>query len=365
MGDTVVCVGAIAAPLLLGGALWRLSRGAWRDGAHGPATPQGSRLLRGLRLVGTNALVLAFLLSVLFLPLETYYRLIADRSDALNLTRVSDRWFHRHYRFNNVGIRDDVDYHLTIAPGERRLTFLGDSVTVGHGIANVEDRFGNRVRREMGATWDVQILAANGLETGDELERLRGLVGAGYELDVVALAYSPNDISDLLPEWYGVLQRLYDERRKEPVVIRASLLADTCYWHLKALLDPGFRKYHEVLRNGYASEAWDIQQRRLLEIRELCRFRNASLTVFTFPLLELLGPAYPFRDVHARLDRLWAEAGVPHLDLLEVFEGRAASDLVVNRWDSHPNEEAHRLVAEAMVDFIEERFLARTLHQGP
>ena len=110
-----------------------------------------------LSLVAINLLVLAFLVSILFLPLEIYYRFIADRSDGLNLSRVSQRWFDRHYHFNNISIRDDIDYAAAIETGKRRLTFLGDSITPGHGVADVRGPV-----RESGPTGDRRDLGGSG-----------------------------------------------------------------------------------------------------------------------------------------------------------------------------------------------------------
>ena len=343
MEDWIVCAVAVATPLLLGGALWRLLRGAPRSGA--------------LSLVAINLLVLAFLVSILFLPFETYYRFIADRSDGLNLSRVSQRWFERHYQFNNIFVRDDIDYAAAIETGKRRLTFLGDSLTAGHGVADVEDRFGNRVRRAIGATWEVQVVAMNGLETGDEIEAVRNLVRAGFELDVVALIYYGNDIRDLLPEWNRDVERwLVAAQSSEPAWLRKSMFADFLYWRAQAYVEPALGRYHDVLLAGYASDKWEVQRKRLLELRDLCRARGATFVVVTFPMLELLGPEYRFLALHEQLDRFWSDAGVPHLDLLPVFDGRAASDLVVQPGDGHPNEEAHGLAAEAITRFIAERF---------
>ena len=119
-------------------------------------------------------------------------------------------------------------------------------------------------------------------------------------------------------------------------------------------MNPGVRRYHDVLHEAYETETWDLQRRRLLELYEFTRSRHAMLIVFTMPLFELVGPDYRFRDVHRKLGELWSDSGVPHRDLLDVFDDRAPSDLVVSRWDAHPNEEAHRLAAEVMVKFIRE-----------
>ena len=46
----------------------------------------------------------------------------------------------------------------------------------------------------------------------------------------------------------------------------------------------------------------------------------------------------------------WKALGVTAIDLRDVYRGIPASDLVVNRFDSHPNERAHRIAAQAVLD---------------
>ena len=50
---------------------------------------------------------------------------------------------------------------------------------------------------------------------------------------------------------------------------------------------------------------------------------------------------------------MWERLSVPHLDLLDVFEGEPPEDLVVNPYDAHPNEHAHRLAAAAILRFLD------------
>src|SRR5438046_47259 len=86
----------------------------------------------GLLLLG-NVLVLLFLVTILAVGGEIYFRFFYDATDAINLTKVSERWFQRHCRLNGSGCRDTIEYETRIATGKRRITFLGDSYTAGHG----------------------------------------------------------------------------------------------------------------------------------------------------------------------------------------------------------------------------------------
>jgi hypothetical protein len=82
--------------------------------------------------------------------------------------------------------------------------------------------------------------------------------------------------------------------------------------------------------------------------------------VVTFPFLQHLGPGYEFRAVHAQLGKFWQELGVPHLDLLDLYEAHRNERLTVNSHDAHPNVRAHALAAEAILDFVRKNAAARS-----
>ena len=75
-----------------------------------------------LALLAGNGLVLATLFAFVLLGFEAHLRFFYDASDGDNRTRVSQRWFARHWRNNNVRLRDDVDYPLRRTPGKRRIS---------------------------------------------------------------------------------------------------------------------------------------------------------------------------------------------------------------------------------------------------
>src|SRR4051812_31642508 len=123
-------------PALCAAGLWWFAR--WRRRRAAP--PSWVAVLLG------NALFLLLLLTLLLAGAETYYRFVYDTTDSLSYTRTSQRWFNRYYRRNSAGWRDNVEYALTIEPGKRRISFIGDSFAAGHGVKSVEDRFANRIR---------------------------------------------------------------------------------------------------------------------------------------------------------------------------------------------------------------------------
>jgi hypothetical protein len=316
---------------------------------------------RGIALLLGNAAVLALLLGLVWAGGEIYYRFWFDSTDSFGLTMVSKRWFERHYHFNWMQTRDDVDYTMRKVDSRRRITFLGDSFTAGHGIPEVGDRFANRIRRAHIARWEVHVLAFNGHDTGQELELLQGVVDLGYELDVLVLVYVLNDISDIVPEWTSIITRIHRDEGHEGFVFEHSYFANELYYRWRAASDPDIGSYYSFLQKAYQGEIWEAQKQRLTALHDLCAAHGAQLVVVTFPLLHALGPDYSYRPVHAKLGEFWAGLSVPHLDLYDVFAGYASERLVIGKYDAHPNLRAHEIAADAIGAFLERRIAPRAL----
>jgi lysophospholipase L1-like esterase len=350
LADTLLYGTILVLPLLFAVLLYWFAR---RLPTRRPSGGE-EHAVRWLRLLIGNLLVFLLASSALLAGFETYYRFFYDSTDSFGLTRTTERWFERHYQFNANAVRDNVDYAAKRTPGRVRITFLGDSFTAGHGIANVDDRFANLVRAARPA-WEIHALARNGLDTGGEIDMLQIAVRDGCELDRVVLVYCLNDIADIVPEWQAILDRIYERGRTPGFLVRNSYAADILYYRLKALRDPDVSHYYQFVRKAYDGPLWEVQKRRLGQLADFVGANGGKLLVVTFPFLHALGPRYEYQGVHEKLDALWQSLGVPRLDLLGVYAGFPSRKLTINGFDAHPNELAHRLAAKAIVEFLDQQ----------
>jgi hypothetical protein len=350
MGDNTVLVLFIALPLICGAALLAFARHLKRH----PGTGWG-------RLALGNLLVLALLLSILFPAGEVYFRFLFDSTDSLNYTKVSQDWVDKYWVQNSFGFRDNIEYMAQRAPGTPRVSFVGDSFTAAHGVASVEDRFANIIRRAH-PEWDVQVLAQLGYDTGDEIKLLQRLYAKGYQGDRVVLMYCLNDVSDMMPEWDQVIQRLSADARggRGGWLCRHSYLLDFVRTRIKAMRDPDIRNYFDFVRRGYTGSLWETQKSRLRTFRDLVESHDGHLLVVIFPFFHDLGANYSYQPIHDQLDQFWREEHVPCLDLLPVYRNLPPGKLIVNRFDPHPNEYAHALAAEVI-----DKFLRQNLTNSP
>ena len=306
------------------------------------------------RLLLGNGVILLCLLTLALAAGEVYFRFIFDTTDSIAYTKAAKRWMKRYYHYNKSKFRDDIEYALPLPPGRRRVSFVGDSFTVGHGIKNIEDRFANRIRR-LHPDWEVHVLASNGADTGGEMTLLDGYTARGYRLDEVVLVYNLNDINDLLTDWMAHLDKMANQIRQRPLICEDSYLLDTLYFRLVIARLPWIRSYFSHVREAYHGEKWEQQQQRLRALRDLVASRGGRLSVVTFPFLNALGPDYSYQFVHDELNAFWREEKVPHLDLLPVFKAMRPAAVTVNPFDAHPNELANALAAERINAFLLEQ----------
>jgi len=306
------------------------------------------------RLLLGNLLVLLIPLMLTLAAGEIYFRFCYDTTDSIAYTKVSERWIKRHYQHNKAKFRDNLEYSMAIAPGRRRVSFLGDSFTAGHGIKDVEDRFSNRIRR-LHPDWEIHVLAGNGLDTGAELGFLDSYTGRGYQVDQVVLVYCLNDVNDLRTDWERTQATIHNRVRERLPFYDDSYFLDLAYYRLTLAQLPAIKNYFPFVREIYRSEKWDEQKRRLRALHDLVERRGGKLSVVTFPFLNALGPDYAYQFVHDQLNAFWREESVPHLDLLPVFKDLPPARVTVNPFDAHPNEFANALAAERINAFLIEQ----------
>ena len=301
-------------------------------------------------LLTGNVLILAFLLSLLFLGFETYYRFVCDRTDAMGNTLVSAAWYKKYFRTNSLGFRDNIEYPMSRTPGKRRITFVGDSFTAGFGVKDLEDRFVNEIRRQH-PEWEIHAAAKPGLDTSTEVDIMHNLtVSNHYQIDVVVLVYQINDIGEVMPGWKDGYQRMMADGFRNSWLCQNSYFVNLFYHRWQLRQDSYMPKYFDEVDAAYKGQLWEIEKMGLLAFQNLTKIRGGQLLlVVTFPYMD---QAMRFKSVHEQLDRYWKENGVPHLDLLPIFSNQPPSKIIANANDAHPNEYAHQLAAQAIEEFL-------------
>lgn len=265
------------------------------------------------------------------------------------------------YHNNNFGFRGP---DLTPGDAERRddrvqIALLGDSFTFGEGV-KLEDTYGRLLEtalepRLRPLAVEVVNLAQPGFNTVNEVDCWLEF-GRLVRPDVVLLAFSPNDVllSRLQQDQHRELTGQYLRMFAEPSgierylqVVRLVRLVLT-----RQAVDAQMRRVtvqdlHTPDRGGFSS--WDLCTRGLTRLRDEVLAAGGRFVIVILPLLDGLDGAYPFDAIHDAVRAVGAAGGVPVIDLLPVFRGARDADLWVHPVDHHPNEVAHRMIADGIL----------------
>lgn len=306
-----------------------------------------------LRRFSGNLAALLMGLVALVLFMEGYFGFFYDQSDAFGVLKTSKRWFKRHYRVNNLGFRDNKDYVIKKEEGAGRLVFVGDSFTAGHGIIKVEDRFSNiiekRLVNELSPDYEVYNMAVNGWDTIDEVKSLKGLVQNGFETDMVVLCFNMNDIgrTSLTTNLDTYLfYRVIDEKLSQNWLLRNSYFINFLYGRIKLPSIPelaGRAVERRVM--SYDGDEWEKERELLQEFIDLCDKHGYELKVAILPLIGDLSRGFKMEAAHKKVGAFFKENGIEFIDLSDKLREYQMKKVIVNRFDSHPSEFAHRLIA--------------------
>ena len=253
--------------------------------------------------------------------------------------------------------------------GLARVLVVGDSFAYGQGVY-AEDTFAMRLR---GPGRDVRNCARPGHFLADviqtvteQAERQRPhMIIYALVLNDFMCADLPDDgphmtrtdgeegngpINDYILVRNQNLEELLASRRRGMGWVSVFLHSQAVRWFYRRWVNREIATATEdYYRACLAAASIDADLDRIAELRG----QTDYLLVAILPLLVQLDGDYPFEAGHRRIKEGLEARGVNVLDLLSVFRGRDADELVVHRTDLHPNEVAHALIAEALGKYVE------------
>jgi hypothetical protein len=299
--------------------------------------------------------------------LEVGFALLYDTTDSFDMTNVSNRWFDVHVapdvrqlafsEGTGISFRGPDEFPLQPPDSVEHVVFLGDSFTFGHGVPSVSDRFSNILDTSLSAgtrSADLRkpdCLVSNLSWPGTDLlwveSVLQHVFATGGRIDRAVYVLCLNDI-----------ESLHDPRMKQSTELQTFdpptfLFRDTyfynwLYFRSQLLFRSDVRDYYSFVLEYYSSEPWERFAVALMRTQTLCRDNDCELSVVVFPFMHNLGPEYPFRGIHEQIVELCEQRQIPVVDLEPDLTARASAGLTVNRFDAHPNEQAHAIVAETI-----------------
>lgn len=330
-------------------------------------------LSRSWHLIWGNAFIFLLFLIHLFYGLEVYFRYIYDQTDSYQALLTTHRWFKRHVYDQGeqtepfvlskpVQFRDLKDLRMLKELGTKRIAVIGDSITYGYGIKNIGDRYSNLLEVKLrGDGFPVEVfnLSLPGVDIPQEQEFF-DLAGSQGDFDLIIWGFYLNDILTEKPELIARFKSQTLKRRQNPLfndLIDRSYAFDFFYIRSTLFWSNSFNEYLTSYFKLYEDDvSWLAAEQNIKNIITAAKQKNKPLAVIIFPMMNLIGPDYPGDVAHRRLTDLFAREKVPAVDLLPVYNRYLPKELMVNRYDAHPNELGHRLAAEKLHQLLSEDF---------
>ena len=247
-----------------------------------------------------------------------------------------------------------------------RIAVIGDSFTVGVGV-QLDDTYGAKLERLLNLNdgvppAEVWVVAHSGTSTFQQRKMLPEALA--HDPDIVILGICLNDTED----WTHPLkiQRWRDEwMNPAPSPFAAFFLRHSraasfiaarwwaagsskrCVAYYRHLYDPnggGILRFKNSI-------GW---------FRDECASRQIAFLPVVFPLMsfDFSPDRYPMSFAHDAIHEVCREFGVPCLDLLPAFQGDDPGRMqAVPGIDPHPDEIAHRIAAETILNYLVDHHL--------
>ena len=311
-----------------------------------------------------TGLLLFFLSTFLIIGIgEISLRLL----DISNGIKIDANWMGKNYIINSWGHRSDQEYTLEKPKGKLRILVLGESMTVGPGIENVENTYPKKLEYYLNEKlqlpqFEIINTGHPGWNTDTQLYDLF-INGFKFQPDMVFLGYYHNDIprSDFLSCDAGEIELISD---KGPLkkLLKQSHLYKFVNLKINRLLEKigNKPKFTDCIKAAYSSIGWDMLKVYLDAINMACVIRNVKLVIGVIPLMYQLDDNYPIPEVHSKLMGYCKERGIECIDFYEDgFKGLDEKSLITSENDRHLNEDGAEIVARA----IHKRFAPLSLYK--
>ena len=143
-----------------------------------------------------------------------------------------------------------------------------------------------------------------------------------------------------------------------------SVLFNYVYWRLSAKYNTTFSQISNADLRQYSNpKVFAFHKYEINTLMNELKDQNVKVIVTVFPFFGLF-PNYPARNIHQTMDTIFKNDGADSVvDLLPNLKNKIAKELVVGRYDSHPNEFVHKLAADELYDAVVP-LLEKTKEQG-
>ena len=316
----------------------------------------------------------------IFRPVDLEDRIVYEKSDLsfTNYRPGSIGMTHGHaVRINSWGFRGP-EWPAVKPPGAFRIMVIGDSFTFGQGIGE-DELYTTLLAKQLRAkfpekTVEVLNLGVMGYSAVDEAKLLEK-IGPLLHPDLVLVQFTGNDVREdnqvternrnrwALPIPEGIKTDLINNSKlmswltiKYDQLLMTVGLRPNGVTFLEAAYDPSSDEWKRFVQAYERMLEWSKARRippPLVGLFLSTQYSKAELNDFID-----MTPAIRMQDRFVKqVGATLSEMGIPTVDYLPLFRRNNRQNMMVDKWEGHPNALANQLYAEGLLDAITSRNL--------
>lgn len=249
-------------------------------------------------------------------------------------------------RFNEFGLRDEPI--LPKQQDELRILLLGDSVVFGWGVEQ-DKTFSYQLQDILEKNLEVTVRVINsGVGSYNTTQEHAFLLkhGLAFNPDLILLLYVPNDVT-IHPAEFNPRKQLSYQGKSPPQVLHMMLKKSWLWrliWHAFKYGGLGPVRDQKAV---FISDAPGVKRSMasLKGILSTCQKRNIPVGLFYFNWATK-----PTDDLLALLEKKISPLEITHVG--KWFDGKNIRHYINTVVDSHPNADAHTIIAENMAQYL-------------
>ena len=263
-------------------------------------------------------------------------------------------------KINSKGLRDrEFDYLKK--ENTRRILFLGDSLTLGWGVA-FKSIFTKLLEKSLTKQDNIPTEVINtgvGNYNSEQEYTFYKNFGFKYNPDITMLLYFIND-AEPTPIY------------KDSIFMEKSIFVVFLWSQLNKIWAKFEKKkkfisyYRQLYIEG--SESWSKSKKSLLGIKNLVNKNKKNFIVAICPELRVFKNSYPFEEEHKKILNFLKKSKIYFIDLLPIFKNKVEREesIWVSHEDSHPNALGHKIIAKGIENYFKnnpKKLRIKSLHK--
>lgn len=264
-----------------------------------------------------------------------------------NSPKVQARYYISAKGDDDHTLTPEFESDYTNQAGKYRIIVLGDSFTHGLGLDNENLRFTNLLQEKLGNDFFIINLGWGGADI-DDYERVQKIYFQNHTANLTIIAYFPNDIDPDIVERKG----MSDLDFITPFAKNSAFV-----YYFKRSVENKFQLYLNYYKFAYSNENnLKNHEKTLSRIIKYSKEKGSDEIIMSIPFLYQLADFKKYPMVHQIkfISNVTHKNNASFLDIYPYFEGYDPVELWVSRFDQHPNELGHEIIADAIYQKLKE-----------